>query len=473
MNTRYPTEPFRIKMTEPVRSTSRAERQRLLEEGGYNLFCLRSDDVLVDLLTDSGTGAMSQHQWAAMMAGDEAYAGSRSFYRFEDAIRRITGYEHVIPTHQGRAAEHLFMCALGVQGTAIPNNTFFDTTRANMLALGGTPVDLPCLEAQDVPSPHPFKGNMDLARLEALLADARHRVPAVMVTITNNAAGGQPVALENLRAVRRLSGNRPLYLDACRFAENAWLARERDRELRGLSLREVAALYFAEADGCLVSAKKNALANIGGFFATNDGALAAKVRELMVVTEGFPTYGGLAGRDMDAIAVGLGEALDDAYMEYRVRVVAWLAEALTEIGVPVVQPPGGHAVFVDAGRWLSHIPRHHFPGQALAAALYVEGGVRTVEIGTLMFGDDAQHELVRLAVPHRTYTRSHLEQVVDAFARVGEHREGHLGFRIVRAPQLLRHFTAVLEPMLEPCKCGPVPCNGQIGDARLDPVPAD
>jgi tryptophanase len=455
--TRFPVEPFRIKMTEPVRSTTRVERLAHLEEAGWNVFRLRSEHVLVDLLTDSGTGAMSQRQWAAMLEGDEAYAGARSFYRFEAAVQRITGYEHVIPTHQGRAAEHLFMSALGVQGRTVPNNTHFDTTRANLLALDAEPLDLPCGEAREVPAPYPFKGNMDLAGLEGLLISEGERVPAVMMTITNNAVGGQPVSLDNLRAVRRLSRGRygiPLYLDACRFAENAWLARAHDPDLRGHDLPAVAAEYFAEADGCLVSAKKNGLANIGGFFATNEADLAARVRELMVVTEGFPTYGGLAGRDLEAIAVGLDEALDEDYMAYRVGVVGWLADALSAAGVPVVQPPGGHAVFVDAARWLPQIPRHHFPGQALVAALYVEGGVRAVEIGTLMFGDEAQHELVRLAIPHRVYTRSHLEHVVDTFARIAEHREALWGFNIARAPRLLRHFTAWLDPMHEACRCG-------------------
>lgn len=449
----YPIEPFRIKMTEPVRVTTREERQHHLQQAGYNLFRIDSDDVLVDLLTDSGTGAMSQEQWAAMMRGDEAYAGSRSFRRFEATIRRITGYAQVIPTHQGRGAEHLVMTALGVTGKRVPNNTHFDTTRANITALGGHAIDLPCAEAAHTEQALPFKGNMDIAALRALLADSPCDMPAVFVTITNNAAGGQPVSLDNVRNVRAVAREHglPFFLDACRFAENAWLARNLDPKLSAMSLAEVAAAYFGEADGCLVSAKKNGLANIGGFFATNDEALAERVRELMVVTEGFPTYGGLAGRDLDAIAVGLDEALDESYMSYRCQVVAWLAQELTDIGVPVVLPAGGHAVFVDAGRWLPHIPAHRFPGQALACALYLEGGIRAVEIGSFMFDEAAQHELVRLAIPHRTYTRGHLEHVINTFARVGEHKADLQGMTIKRAPALLRHFTALLEPMHESC----------------------
>lgn len=460
---RYPMEPFRIKMTESVRPITRAMRLEHLAEAQYNLFRLKSEHVLIDLLTDSGTGAMSSAQWAALLRGDEAYAGSTSYYRFAETITRITGYPHVIPTHQGRAAEHLVMSALRVTNRIVVNNTHFDTTRANILALGGTPVDLPCQEASSTTTPAPFKGNMNIAALQDLLSSKKDEIAAVMATITNNAQGGQPVSLENLQQVASLAheAGLPFFLDACRFAENAYLARLHDTRLGRQNLYEVARAYFDLADGCLVSAKKNGLANIGGFFATRDADLAERVRELMVVTEGFSTYGGLAGRDMEAIATGLDEALDETYMAYRTGVVAWLAESLEVLGVPVVKPAGGHAVFVDAGAWLSHIPKHHFPAQALACALYLEGGVRTVEIGSLMFEEDARHELVRLAIPHRTYTRSHLEHVVDTFARIGEHREHQHGYRIVRAPRLLRHFTASLEPIT------PAPCVGSPAEQAL------
>lgn len=444
----YPIEPFRIKMIEPLSLTTREERTRLLDRAGHNLFRLRSEDVMVDLLTDSGTGAMSQGQWAAMLNGDESYAGARSYYRLEEVVRDITGYSHVLPTHQGRAAEALLFSVLDVKGRIVVNNTHFDTTRANVTFLGGEAVDLPCRESRDVATPFPFKGNMDLERLEALLDREGDRVTCVMMTVTNNASGGQPVSLENMQAVREMTRRRGLqmFLDACRFAENACLVKRRSPELQSQSIADISRAFFALADGCTMSAKKNGLANIGGFIALNDLGLAEQLRSRMVVTEGFPTYGGLAGRDLDAVAVGLREALDERYMAYRVDVVNWLAESLTEAGIPVVLPPGGHAVFVDAARLLPHIPTSRFPGQALACALYLEAGVRGVEIGSLMFGDAAQHELVRLAIPHRLYTRGHLEWVVQGLKKVAEQREELQGYRVVHEPPLLRHFTVVLEP---------------------------
>ena len=444
----YPIEPFRIKMIEPLSLTTREERTRLLDRAGHNLFRLRSEDVMVDLLTDSGTGAMSQGQWAAMLNGDESYAGARSYYRLEEVVRDITGYSHVLPTHQGRAAEALLFSVLDVKGRIVVNNTHFDTTRANVTFLGGEAVDLPCRESQDVATPFPFKGNMDLERLEALLDREGDRVACVMMTVTNNASGGQPVSLENMKAVREMTRRRGLlmFLDACRFAENACLVKRRSPELQSQSIADISRAFFALADGCTMSAKKNGLANIGGFIALNDLGLAEQLRSRMVVTEGFPTYGGLAGRDLDAVAVGLREALDERYMSYRVDVVNWLAESLTEAGIPVVLPPGGHAVFVDAARLLPHIPSTRFPGQALACALYLEAGVRGVEIGSLMFGEAAQHELVRLAIPHRLYTRGHLEGVIQGLKKVAEQRDELKGYRIVHEPPLLRHFTVVLEP---------------------------
>jgi len=446
-------EPFRIHTVEPLNITTREERARLLEVAHWNLFALRADDVLIDLLTDSGTGAMSTEQWAAVMRGDESYAGSRSFQRFEQAVRTIFGFEQVIPTHQGRAAEHLLFRQLVQPGQVIPNNTHFDTTRANVEMPGGTALDLPCREMSDVASRDPFKGNMDLAALETTLEREGDNVPLVMVTITNNAAGGQPVSLENLRGVHHLCRKHgvPMYIDACRFAENAYLVQQREEGQGRRALHEITHEMFALADGCTMSAKKDGIASIGGFLALRDEELARTLRRALVVTEGFPTYGGMAGRDMDAVAQGLVEALDASYQEYRHASIRYVCERLAAHGVPILLPPGGHAVFLDAAAFLSHIPWNLYPGQALATELYLEGGVRGCEIGSVMLarsdpetGEElpAQKELVRLAIPRRTYTQSHMDYVIEVIQAVWERRAEIRGVAITSAPPVLRHFTA-------------------------------
>ncbi len=448
-------EPFRIKTVEPIRQTTRAEREAALAGAHHNLFLLRARDVLIDLLTDSGTGAMSSRQWAGMMRGDESYAGADSFYRFEDAVRRITGLTHVIPTHQGRAAERILFTAMVKAGDIVPNNTHFDTTRANVEARGATALDLPMAIAREPAAIHPFKGNMDLDALERVLRDEAGRVPLVMVTVTNNSGGGQPVSLENLRAVRAICRRAgvPLFLDACRFAENAWFIHEREQGWHDRSPTDIAQAMFAEVDGATMSAKKDGMANIGGFLAMHDDDLARRCRENLVLTEGFPTYGGLAGYDLEAIAVGLEEALDPDYLRYRVRSVAYLADRLKQAGVPMVEPPGGHALYVDAAGMLPHIPALEYPAWALSCVLYLEGGVRAVEIGSVMFGLQpdgseraARMELVRLAFPRRVYTQSHVDYLAEALLYVHERRDRIRGMRITSPPSALRHFTAHLEP---------------------------
>ncbi len=446
-------EPFRIKSVEPIAVTDRAEREACLEHAGNNLFRLASNNVMIDLLTDSGTGAMSSAQWAAVMNGDESYAGSPSFHRFEAAVRKATGFEHVVPTHQGRAAEHLLFGTLVGPGQFVPNNTHFDTTRANIEAAGGVALDLPCAESADTREAYPFKGNMDLEGLErALLQHAGH-VPLVMLTITNNAAGGQPASLQNLRAVKALCQRAqvPFYLDACRFAENAFLVRDREPKLAGRSVRSVAREIFDLADGCTMSAKKDGLANIGGFLAVRSAELAQELRQRLVVTEGFPTYGGLSGRDLEAVAQGLEEVLDEDYLTYRLASMRYIVQRLATAGIPVVQPTGGHAVFLDAARFLEHVPRTQYPGQALALELYLEGGIRSCEIGSVMLGRTdpdtgaelpAEHELVRLAIPRRTYTQSHMDYLIEIICRVWERRFDVPGVEITSAPKVLRHFQA-------------------------------
>ncbi len=438
-------EPFRIKSVEPLRQTTREEREELVKNAGYNLFLLRAKDVLIDLLTDSGTSAMSTGQWAAVMRGDESYAGSESFFRMKRTVQDLMGFRHVIPTHQGRAAERILFSVMCRSGQVVPNNTHFDTTRANIEFSGARAVDLPVPEAADTQARLPFKGNMDVAALERLIeAEGRERIPLIMVTITNNSGGGQPVSMQNLEAVRAVATRHriPLYLDACRFAENAWLIREREPQYRDWPPREIARRMFSLADGCTFSAKKDAFANIGGMLCTNDDRLAAQETNLLILTEGFPTYGGLAGRDLDAIAVGLEEVLDPDYLRYRIASTAYLGRHLADQGVPIVEPPGGHAIYIDAARMLPHIPRAHFPAQALAVELYRHAGIRSVEIGSVMFGEAARHELLRLAIPRRVYTQSHIDYVVEAILEVNEYRDRIRGMRIVEQPPFLRHFSA-------------------------------
>jgi tryptophanase len=449
-------EPFRIHSVEPLRMTTPQHRRKAIAEAGYNLFGLHSDDVMIDLLTDSGTGAMSRDQWAGVQRGDESYAGSPSFYRFADSVRELFPFKHVIPTHQGRAAEKILFTAIAGPGKVVPNNTHFDTTRANVEATGAEAVDLPCPEAADPAAPLPFKGNMDVDRLDALLRKRAKDVPVVFVTITNNSGGGQPVSLENLRAVREVCTRYgvPLFLDACRFAENAWFIREREPGQHGRSVREIVHDVAALADGMTMSAKKDGLANIGGWLALNDDEWAAKARNLLILTEGFTTYGGLAGRDLEAIAQGLKEVVHHDYLQYRVRSTAYLGDALVRLDIPIVQPTGGHAVYIDARALLPHIPPLQYPGQALAIALYESGGVRGCEIGTVMFGRQpdgserpAPLDLVRLAIPRRTYTQSHIDYVIEVCADVASRAQQLRGYRIVEQAPALRHFTARFEPL--------------------------
>jgi tryptophanase len=447
-------EPFRIHAVEPVRMTTRDEREQELVRAGYNLFGVPGPRVLVDLLTDSGTGAMSSEQWAGLQRGDESYAGSASWFRFRDAVRELFPFEHVIPTHQGRAAEKILFSALGQPGKTIPNNTHFDTTRANVEFSGAEALDLPVPEALVPSSAHPFKGNMDVEALRGVLAG--RDVPVVFMTLTNNSGGGQPVSMANLRAVREAcrAAGVPLFLDACRFAENAWFVKLREDGYADTPVPEIVREMASLADGMTMSAKKDPLGNIGGWLALNDDALAERCRNLLILTEGFPTYGGMAGRDMDAIAQGLREAVDEDYLHYRIRSTAYLGEALDRAGIPVVLPVGGHAVYIDARAFLAHIPPLEYPGQALAVALYLEGGIRGCEIGTVMFGrqpDGSEQpgamDLVRLAIPRRTYTQSHIDYVIEVCEYVAG-RAGELrGLRIVEEPPVLRHFTARFAPL--------------------------
>ncbi|HUA18158.1 MAG TPA: tryptophanase [Bryobacteraceae bacterium] len=443
-------EPFRIKSVEPLRRTTPAEREGFLETAGYNLFQIRASDILIDLLTDSGTSAMSTEQWAAMMRGDESYAGSESFYRFEQAAQALTGFRYVIPTHQGRAAERILFTILCKPGHVVPNNTHFDTTRANIEFQGARAVDLPLPAAADTQARLPFKGNLDVEALEELIgSEGASKIPLVMITLTNNSGGGQPVSMANIEAVRAITSRHgiPLYLDACRFAENAWFIKRDEPGYADWTPRDIARKMFSLADGCTFSAKKDAFANIGGFLCTNDSRLAEQEMNLLILTEGFPTYGGLAGRDLDAIAVGLEEVLHPAYLEYRIASTAYLGRHIADQGVPIVEPPGGHAIYIDAGRMLPHIPRSRFPGQALAVELYRHAGVRSVEIGTVMFGQEARHELLRLAIPRRVYTQSHIDYLVEAILEVNERRHQIRGLEIVSEPPFLRHFTARFRPV--------------------------
>jgi tyrosine phenol-lyase len=442
-------EPFRIKSVEPIRWTTRAQREELLRAAHYNLFLLPSADVLIDLLTDSGTGAMSTHQWAAIMEGDESYAGSKSFDRFRISIQDIFGYRHVIPTHQGRAAERILFGVMCKKGDVVPNNTHFDTTRANVESTGAEAVDLVIPEGREPKTKHPFKGNMDVVALEDLIRRVgRERIPLVMLTVTNNSGGGQPVSMENVRKVSAVCRKHgiPLYFDACRFAENAYFIKLRETGYQSKSPKEIAQEMFRFGDGCTMSAKKDGMANIGGFLCTNDDLLAQQEKDLLILTEGYPTYGGLAGRDLEAIAVGLQEALEEDYLRYRIASTAYLGDHIAEQGVPIVQPPGGHAIYIDARAFLPQIPLEQFPGVALACELYLEGGIRSVEIGRLMFGPGAAMDLVRLAIPRRVYTQSHVDYVVEIILEVWKKRASIRGLNLTYEAPFLRHFTANLEP---------------------------
>jgi len=438
-------EPFRIKSVEPLHRTTPQQREQFLEAAGYNLFQIRASDILIDLLTDSGTSAMSTEQWAAMMRGDESYAGSESFYRLKRAVQDLTGFKHVIPTHQGRAAERILFTVMCRKGHVVPNNTHFDTTRANIEFTGARAVDLPLPEAADTQARLDFKGNMDVAALDRLiLTEGARNIPLVMLTVTDNSGGGQPVSMENIEAVKQVASRHgiPFYLDACRFAENAWFIAQREPGYAERTPKQIAQEMFSYADGCTFSAKKDAFANIGGFLCTNDDRLAIQETNLLILTEGFPTYGGLAGRDLEAIAVGLAEVLDPDYLRYRIASTDYLGRHIADHGVPIVEPPGGHAIYIDAARMLPHIPKQQFPAQALAVELYRHAGIRSVEIGSVMFGANAKHELLRLAIPRRVYTQSHIDYVVEAILEVNERRAGIRGLAIESEPPFLRHFSA-------------------------------
>ncbi len=454
----FPAEPFRIKVVEPLRATTREERVRLLEEAGYNLFKVPAESIYVDLLTDSGTSAMSDRQWAALMMGDESYAGSRNFYRFESTVRELTGYRHVIPTHQGRMAENLLFHTVVQPGDAVPNNIHFDTTRANAEQAGAQALDLVVPEGLDPQHRGPFKGNMDTARLDRVLAELKGKVPLVMLTITNNSGGGQPVSMANARATAEVCRRHgvPLFFDACRFAENAWFIQQREEGMANTSVADIARAMFRLGDGCTMSAKKDGLVNIGGFLALDDTKWSDQVKHRLILVEGFPTYGGLAGRDLEAMAQGLTEVLDENYLAFRIGQVRELAEAVSDAGVPIIQPPGGHAVYLDAKAIAPHIPPGEFPGQAIVVALYREFGIRGVEIGSFMFGhEDAATgrtiapplELVRLAIPRRVYTKAQLAYVAQSVIEVHRQRDALRGFRITRGAPFLRHFTATLEEL--------------------------
>ncbi len=451
-------EPFRIKSVEPLRMTTPAQRRTILDRAGWNLFRIPAEEILIDLLTDSGTGAMSSDQWGGIMRGDESYAGARSWFRFEARVRELTGFAHIIPTHQGRAAERILFSCMGVAGRTVISNTHFDTTRANVEALGGRALDLPIPAAAHPEHEAPFKGDMDLESLGRELARPDARVACVILTVTNNTGGGQPVSLANIRGASRLCRQRgvPFYLDACRFAENAYFIKLREEGQGERSVEAIAREMFSLADGATFSAKKDGLANIGGFLASNDDRLARQEQELLILTEGFPTYGGLAGRDLEAIAIGLSEVVQEDYLRYRLASVRYLGEGLLAAGIPIVRPPGGHAVYVDAGAFLPHIPARQLPGQALGCALFQEGGIRGVEIGTLMFGGkdpgtgrarQATLELLRLAIPRRVYTQSHMDYVVEVAGQLARRKDDLRGLRILEEAAHLRHFTARLAPI--------------------------
>jgi len=456
---KHPPEPFRIKMVEPINLINKADREKALKRAGYNIFGLNSDEVFIDLLTDSGTGAMSQNQWGAMMIGDESYAGARSYHRLSETMQDIFGFQHFVPTHQGRAAENILCAVVLKEGQYVPSNMHFDTTEGNIRARGGRPTNLVCDQAFDNSSDFPFKGNMDLEKLDKFINDVGvDNIPIGMITITNNAGGGQPVSLENLEAVSKIyrSHNIPFFIDACRFAENAYFIKLREPGQEGRTTLDIAREIFALADGATMSAKKDAIVNIGGFLALNDSGLFEKICSELILREGFITYGGLAGRDLDAIAVGLREGLSEEYLAYRLGQTKYLVEQLNQIKIPVIMPAGGHAVYIDAGKMLPHIPQTEFPGQALSVEMYREGGIRTVELGSVAFAypdpdtGDMQYpklELVRLALPRRTYTQSHLDYVIEVLGNINQNKKKLKGFKIIKAPELMRHFSCTFEPV--------------------------
>ena len=449
-------EPFKIKSVEPIRFTTKEEREKILIDAGYNPFMIHADDVLIDLLTDSGTSAMSSKQWAGIMEGDEAYAGSKSFYRFESVVKKITGMKYIIPTHQGRASEKILFFIVGGNGKYFPSNTHFDTTRANIEFTNAEAVDLLNEVGKHPEVRADFKGNLDVEKLEQFINEkGKENIPLVMITVTNNSGGGQPVSMQNIREVKELCSkfNIPVFLDACRFAENAYFIKKREKGYSDKSVLEIAQEMFSYADGATMSAKKDGLANIGGFLAINDDDLAMKCRNLLIVTEGFPTYGGLAGRDLEAVAQGLEEVLDEHYLQYRIRSVEYLGEKLVDAGVPIIEPPGGHAIYLDAKRFLPGIPPDRFPGQSIVCELYIEGGIRGVEIGSVMFGKYDKNgklipppmELVRLAIPRRVYTQSHIDYVLEIILEVFKNRDSLKGYKITYQAPMLRHFTARFE----------------------------
>ena len=452
-------EPFKIKSVEPIKFTTREQREKILKDAGYNVFMIPAEDVIIDLLTDSGTSAMSAKQWSGIMDGDESYAGSKSFFRFEKTVRKITGHKFIIPTHQGRAAEKILFSIVGGKGKFIPNNTHFDTTRANVEFTGAEAVDLLNETGKHPEIRADFKGDMDVEALEAFINKVgKENVPLVMITVTNNSGGGQPVSMQNIKDVRAVCDKYgiPLFLDACRFAENAYFIKLREKGYENKSVLEIAQEMFSYADGATMSAKKDALVNIGGFLSMNNEALATKCRNLLIVTEGFPTYGGLAGRDLEAVAQGFEEVLDEHYLQYRIRSTAYLANKILEAGIPIIEPPGGHAVYIDAKRFLPHVPPHEYPGQSIVCEIYLEGGVRGVEIGSVMFGKYDEEtgklisppmELVRLAIPRRVYTQSHIDYVAEVLIETYKNREKLRGYKIVEEAPMLRHFTCKFEPL--------------------------